>query len=268
MHGVTWKIGEARVGSQTKRKKTEKEHMMNEQNVTQTLTEAKTWIQKHERLLIIVLSLVFVYFSLDKVNSIVSSWDHNKASQAMVVLQEQKAKTDSDLEQAKQMLLSYQAQLAQTVVQNTQLTNIIVKRNADLSKQQAEVPKLQPSELAQLWSQSVAVGVGEVSPTPTGYEVTPKAAIATVQALNAGATAVQNLQDEQAKNVNLQKDVDSGSALIAQGKIAVNGLQLELKDQQKSCDTQLTAVKADARKSKLRWFGLGFVAGYITGKVF
>lgn len=236
-------------------------------NLSQDINIAQSWIQKHERILIVFAVLVAGYFLLDKGLNVVLAWDQHKASVAMATLNAQKEKTDAELEQAKQMLTSYETQLTQLSQQNVQLSKTIAQRNSDLAKEQVKVPTLQPTELAQMWASSIVVDSKDIAPTPDGYNVTPKAAIATVQALNTGATAVQNLQDEENKNVNLQKEVDSGNALISQGKIAVNGLQLELKDQEKSCETQLTVVKAEARKGKLKSFGIGFVTGFISGQV-
>jgi hypothetical protein len=45
----------------------------------------------------------------------------------------------------------------------------------------------------------------------------------------------------------------------------ISGLNLAAVDQAKACTAQISAVKADARKSKWRWFKLGYILGFGSG---
>ena len=86
-----------------------------------------------------------------------------------------------------------------------------------------------------------------------------------VSDLDALASARGDLADTQNQlTVQSSLTADAGSNLAdAQKVIAAQNLQLA--DQTKSCTAQITTLKAAARKSKLRWFGAGYVAGFVSG---
>jgi len=67
------------------------------------------------------------------------------------------------------------------------------------------------------------------------------------------------LTAEQGKNVDLKQQVSDRDGVI-------NGKNDELSKQKKNYDDQITVLKADARKKKLKWFTIGFISGYIVGK--
>ena len=242
---------------------------MSEQNGLTTLTKdveiAKSWLLLHERLVIIVLLLVFSFFVLDKSLGIVASWEQHRASVAAAQVAADKAKNDVALAQAKQTLEEYKDLLQQSVAENAKLEQGIVARDTLLVTQQKKDETLPPSELALRW-QGLA-GDSGIEATTSGFGVSDTAARSTVSKLEQVPVLKQDLADEQAKNANLSADVNKANDLIGQGKIVVNGLQLQLQDQNKACTTQIAAVKAEARKGKLKWFGIGFVTGYVSGLI-
>jgi hypothetical protein len=65
---------------------------------------------------------------------------------------------------------------------------------------------------------------------------------------------------EQGKNKDLAQKVSDRDGVIA-------GKNDELGKQKKDYENQITVLKDDARKGKLKWFGIGFVTGYIAGRV-
>jgi len=67
------------------------------------------------------------------------------------------------------------------------------------------------------------------------------------------------LTAEQGKNADLKQQVSDRDGVI-------NGKNDELSKQKKNYDDQITVLKADARKKKLKWFTIGFISGYIVGK--
>jgi hypothetical protein len=239
------------------------------QNLSQDMSEISTWLQKHERLIIVLFVLVFGYFALDKTLGVVVQWDNHRASVAMATVQAQQAKNDEALAQAKATLLDYQTALAASIKQNAALSAAIVTRDKAVVVQQKTDAQLPPTELGQRWENLVScVPVGScVQATASGFAVTNNGAIKTVQQLEQIPVLQQDVTDEKNQNLNLQTDVNKANDLISQGKIVVNGLQLQIQDQQKSCETQITAVKAQARKGKLKSFGIGFVTGYVAGQV-
>jgi hypothetical protein len=224
--------------------------------------QAQSWLKQHERIVIIVLALLFSYLVLYKGLGIVSQWENHRAEAAQAVVAAQAAKNASDLTQAKQLLSDYQTALTNATTANQTLSQAIATRNTVVIKQQAVDATLPPSDLANRWTGLIQTNGVEV--TPTGINVSNTAAVATVQKLESLPVLQQNLIDEQTKEVNDQIALGKANDLIAQGKIVVTGLQTQLTDQEKSCTISLNAEKAAARKGKMKWFGIGYVAGLAT----
>ena len=222
-----------------------------------------TWLQKHERLVIIFMSLLLAYFIVDKGFSLASSYESHKSQQASSVLSTQAAEVASELAQAKAQLADYETALAASTKQNATLTEAIASRNQTVIVQQQKDATLPPSQLATRW-QGLVNNTG-VETAVNGYAVTEEAAIATVEQLEQVPVLTQNLKDVTTEEAGLQTDVNDANALISSGKLTVAGLQLQLTDQDKSCTASINALKANDNKSKLKWFGIGYVSGFISG---
>ncbi len=238
---------------------------LNVPKIQQDIVVAQTWLQKHERLLIVCMVILASYFVLDKSLGIVSNYEGHKAQQAASVTAAQAAKNQEALTQAQQLLQSYQQQLTASIAANQQLTVAITKRDSQLSVQQKTDATLAPPDLANRWA-SLVKDTGIV-PATGGYAVTESAAVSTVLQLEAVPVLTQDLNDEKVKEANLQTDVTNANALIDKGKTVVGGLQLQLTDQSKQCTIDLNAEKAKAREGKTRAFGIGYVAGLVSGFV-
>lgn len=232
------------------------------EQVKAEIQKAESWLKQHERLVIIALCLIFSYFVLDKGLGIVSQWENHRAQQAQAVVAADAAKNALELAQAKQMLADYQTALANATAVNQSLSTAIATRNTVVVRQQAVDAQLPPSELSKRWSD--LIHTDGVTVAANGISVSNTAAVTTVQQLELVPVLQQNLADEQTKEAANQAALTKANDLIDQGKIVVNGLQLQLTDQQKSCTIALNAEKAAARKGKLKWFGIGYVAGLAT----
>jgi len=236
-----------------------------ETQVKNDIQKAESWLKQHERLVIIVLVLVFSFFVLDKSLNIVGQWEQHRASVAAAQVVADKAKNDVALAQAKQTLDEYKDLLQESINQNAKLEQGIVARDSVLATQQKKDETLPPSELAQRWQG--LVGDSGIQSNTSGFGISDSAARATVSKLEQVPVLESDLADEKSKSANLSADVNKANDLISQGKIVVGGLQLQLRDQDKACKTEVAAVKAAARKGKLKWFGIGFVTGYVSGLI-
>jgi hypothetical protein len=243
--------------------------MTNVQNDLTTLTKdagtSKSWFLQHERLIIVFLVLLVTFFVLDKGLGVVAEWEQHRASVAAAQVAVDKEKADTALAEAKNTLEEYQTLLSQTQSANIKLQEGIQSRDELLAAQQKKDVTLPPSALADRWSG--LVGDSGIQPNTSGFTVSDTAALATVSKLEQVPVLEQDLKDAQSKSANLQQNVDKATDLIGQGKVVVSGLQLQLQDQTKSCETQIKAVKAEARKGKLKWFGIGYLAGLTSGVV-
>src|SRR6266567_3208357 len=114
-------------------------------NDTKILTnEGLTWIQKHEKIVLVFMSLVVLFFFLEKSLDIVSKYDDHKATQAQAVLELQKTKNEESLTQAKQLLTDYQSALAQSAKANGALSTAIASREKVVVVQQKADAQMQP----------------------------------------------------------------------------------------------------------------------------
>lgn len=233
--------------------------------ISTDIAKAESWLKQHERLIIVFMVLLLAFFVLDKSLGVVASWEQHRASIAAETLSVDKTKADAELAQAKQMLADYQSALSQSLAANQKLAAAQQTRDQALSKQQVVDKTLPPSQLGERWQ--TLVGDSGIQPDTSGFNVSDTAALATVSKLEQVPALEGDLKDEQAKSANLQVDVDKANDLINQGKIAVNGLQLELVDKDKACTAQVTAAKAQARKGKLKAFGFGYGLGFVSGLV-
>lgn len=234
--------------------------------IPETINKTSSWLVIHEKLIIIVLVLGLALYIVQKGYDYADKVATHKYQQAQTTLQTQTTKTDTALDEAKQTLASYEQALAISESQNAKLADIISKRNTTLTQQQTVDSNLPPDALVARW-QSLINNQG-VQSTNFKIAVNDSAALDTVQQLEKVPVLTQNLEDEQKSNDNLQTSLNNSNTLINQGKSVISNLQLELKDQQNECNTELSKVKADARKSKLKWFGAGYIAGLLTKAFF
>lgn len=239
-------------------------------NLSSTSITSQTWLQKHTVLIIAILSITLGYFLTDKAIAIVASYESHKAQQAQTVLATQAKTSDEDLTEAKAQLVVYENALAASTKENATLTAAITSRNQAESTQQKTDATLPPSQLATRWE--ALVNNTGVATAAKGYTVTDDAAVNTVQQLEQIPVLTQNLADMTTEEAGLQKTVSTVNQLVLDGKSTIGSLQSQLTDQTKQCSTDEAALKSQIVKSKVasvwekaKWFGYGFVSGFITG---
>ena len=225
-----------------------------------------TWLQKHERIIIISLVLLFCGWGINK-------WINNDAkkadSQAQVAMQQladQKAKDAQDATQVAQLDAQYQ-QLVITVTQeNAQLAAAIAQRNAGLQKQQTADQQMTPPQLANRWGTLVAAKPNSITVATDGnLEVTETVALDTVEQLEQVPVLTMDLTNETAVASADQQEIDKANALNGALVTQVGDLQTTITKDDAACKAQVASVKADANKSKVKWFKIGFVTGFISG---
>jgi hypothetical protein len=234
-------------------------------SLSQVESAATSWFKTHETLLIVFMSLIVGTFLVYKGLDIVSSYENHKAQQAIAVVQAQSNQNAADLTTVKQTLAAYQTALANATTANQTLAQAVTARNTVVVKQESTDATLPQSALGQRWE--TLVNDTGVTPTPTGFAVPEKAALDTVQSLEQVPVLTQDVKDAQAQTANDQIALTQANNVIDQGKTLVTGLQNQLTDETKSCSIQLSAAKAAANKGKFKWFGIGYVSGFVSGLV-
>ena len=157
---------------------------------------------------------------------------------------------------------AFDALQAKLQAQDAALIQANIALATALTRQQKTDATLPPTDLVARWNALVPQAE---PPLHNGQVTLPNTgAVATVQQL-------ERIPVQQEEITNEQTLVANGNALaVAQTKqvtdltVQVTGLKLQSIDDAKVCQAQIAVVKADARKSKRRWFVAGFVAGIAT----
>ena len=216
----------------------------------------------HEKLILAVIAAGVLYFVIGRVDSIIARHDDAKLKQAQTVASVQSQKDAAIAAQAAADKATFDALQAKVQAQDEALINANVALATTLTKQQKTDATLPTTGLVARWNALVPQAAASV--TPNGVTLPNTGAIATVQQL-------EIIPVQQEEITNEQTLVANGNALaVVQTKqvtdltAQVTGLKLQSIDDAKVCQAQIAVVKADARKSKRRYFIAGFVAGIAT----
>jgi hypothetical protein len=229
--------------------------------VTQ-LHPISTYLKAHEHLLIVLVLVVLSWFALGKVQSVLAAHDNANLAQAKVTAAVQQEKNDALAKQIAQQAAEYKALADKVNAQNAALEQANVNLANALIKQQRTDASLPPSELANRWT--VLVPQAKPVVTPTGIAVDTPSAVATVQALEETPALRAQLSNERTQLENAQKLIVDEGTQIATLNTLVTGKDALLADDAKVCAARVAVVKADARKSKLRWFYAGVAVGWLA----
>lgn len=229
-----------------------------------SLTETeKTWLQKHERLIVVVLSIVALVFAYHLWINHSADVAEAKAQAAQKALQDQQDQNKTLANLVQQAQAQNQAIANQMAVQNAQITSAIAQRaQATQAAQQADHVMPLP-DLANHWQTLLNLQPGEIQNTPSGLGVSAGAARTTVEQLETIPALKQDSSDKQAIINNKDTQITSLGNVTNTLQNQVVGLNAEIQDEKKSCQTQITSLKAQARKSKGKWFLAGVVVGYV-----
>ena len=223
------------------------------------------WIESHERLLLVAVAGVVLWFGIGRVDSLIARHDNANLQQAQVVAQAQADKTAAIAEQVAQQSAQYQALADKVQVQNAALVQANTELATALAKQQRTDASLPPTELVNRWSTLVPQAKPVV--TPSGVALDTPSAVATVQALEAVPVLTAQVSNTQKELDNAQSLVTAEGQQVATLNTEVGSLRTQLGDNQAVCQAQIAVVRAEARKSKRRWFYAGVVVGFVGRQI-
>jgi hypothetical protein len=208
-----------------------------------------------------LLIFVAVYF----VDNLIEKRDAADASKYATILASQAAETKT----LQQQLAEDSAGNAQrdATYQKTiaQLSQGIIQRNAATQQQQKVDANLDAAASAQRISTQTGAAIGEVTVSGNGVVLDLPIARNIVSDLDAFVSTKGDLADTQ-KQLTTQQGLTADARKEAtDAESVVTSQSVQLVDSTKSCNSQIAVVKAAARKSKLKFFGVGFVLGFITG---
>ena len=110
------------------------------------------WIESHERLLLVAVAGVVLWFGIGRVDSLIARHDNANLQQAQVVAQAQPDKTAAIAAQVAEQSAQYASLAAKVQQQNDALMQANVALSTALAKQQHTDASLPPTELVNRWS--------------------------------------------------------------------------------------------------------------------
>ena len=177
----------------------------------------------------------------------------NEAHQQTQAIQQQLNQDEKNWAQINSKLLAENGKLASQINQRNAQAQQQIQQDQNLSAVDTA------SRLEQQTAESgeaTAVNSTIVLTLPIGRKIVTMLDEVTPLEDNLAATR-QQLTNETEVVKNLQSDLNGKDKLIA-------AMQVEAKDANTACKKQIADVKAQARKSKMKWFGVGFVLGFVA----
>ena len=226
-----------------------------------TIATISTYVKAHERLVLAGIAAVLLWFAVGHIEGIIARHDNANLQQAQVVAQAQADKTAAIAEQVAQQSAQYASLAAKVQQQNDALMQANVALSTALAKQQHSDATLPPSDLVARWNALVPQAKPTV--TATGIAVDTPSAVATLQQLEIIPVQQQELTNTQKELENAQSLVTAEGQQVATLNTEIGSLRLQQVDDAKVCAAQIAVVRAEARKSKRRWFYAGVVVGFV-----
>ena len=228
--------------------------------------KVRTFLIDHERLIVIVLVAIFLWWGYGKYAQIRLDHDNSVLAQAKVTTDAQVKANQQLAQQVAQDAADRKALEDRVTAQNQQLTNANVALATALSQRQKTDASLPIPALVDRWAQLVPGSnfAGAIGPG-NNVAVTPSNALATVDQLE----RIKPLTDQLANETDMKANDDTLLASADKSIIDLNSqvagaVKLD-QDHQYQCTEQIKVVKDDARKSKRKWFTFGFITGFLTG---
>lgn len=200
-------------------------------------------------LVAIVTVAILIAGSVYGVNSLIEKHDEKNDAKWAAIIAQNDAKYKADE-------TNLQQTLATALAQNATLSAQMSQRDLALAQVTKAIASAPASQIAK------EIGGTSVDNTTVSLPIDTARAIDTQLAMLPVVEA--NLADETTK-------FDNDEKIIAADKLVISDLQTKLSVYEpvdKPCQAQIKTIKANARKSKLKWFAIGFVAGRISAYFF
>ena len=232
-------------------------------DVPTTIKTDLSWLKTHVILVIIVvvLSIGGVY----AVESIIAKHDAENDAKWKTILQAQTAQTQLIQDKLTADEKNWTQANAQQETVITNLATLISQRDKTTTVQVQKDATLSASEAAQKITQQTKAQPGEISAQQDNVVLDLSVSRTVAAGLDQLPTVQADLSDTKKQLIsettiadNLQQNVNEQQSLI-------DSMKKESDAADKSCKASITLVKAQARKSKIKWFFIGVVVGIIGG---
>jgi len=230
-------------------------------NAETTVKKELSWIANH--LILMGIFIVTLFLGVYSVETLIEKHDEKKAQQANIALQvvvdqvkkleEHQAQNDAAVAQREAARDALIQSLVATIAKRDAALDQQIKKNATLTAQQAAARlsdqyKTQSGEI-------IASGDTIIADLPLA-----RSFVNTFDQLSACSANYLDIQKqlvtEQARTADLKTQISDRDSTIA-------GKNDELSKQKTKYEADIVVLKAQARKSKLKWFGAGVVVGFV-----
>ena len=216
----------------------------------------------HEKLILALIAAGVLWFAIGKVDTLIQHHDDANLKQAQTLAAVQSQKNAAIAAQVAEDNAAFTALQAKLQAQDAVLIQANVALTTALTKQQKTDATLPPTDLVARWNALVPQAAASV--TSNGVTLPSTGAVATVQQLELVPAQHQELVNEQTLVANGNALVVAQTKQVTDLTAQVTGLKLQSVDDEKVCQAQIAVVKADARKSKRRWFIAGWIVGFLS----
>lgn len=221
-----------------------------------------TWIQKHERILLALIAAAALWFGIGKIDTLIANHDAANLHTAEVTANIQADWNAKQAQIVAEQAAQYKALADKVAAQNAALEQANINLATALTKQQKTDASLPPTELVARINTLVPAAGATV--TPTGVALPSTGAVAVTQELERVPVLTQQLDNETKLYTDDEQLLVAAKGLNDTLYSQVDGLKLQIVDNDKVCKAQIAVVKAEARKSKRKWFVIGYVAGFVS----
>lgn len=152
---------------------------------------------------------------------------------------------------------------AQLNAQNQAQQQQIAARDKQISILLSKINTLQPPEIVADLQPKLHAGTATV--LPDGIKLDTEAARDVDKQITQGAAAVSDLANTKTELANETTLATTANKNLSDASAAVAALQKQNTDQIQACAVQVKTIKAQARKSKIKWFFAGVITGIIGG---
>lgn len=240
---------------------------MNEAQIQTEAAASLSWLQRHERIVLVVLVLSAMLWAGQKYLNVKAAHDAAAANVAIRQLDDQKATNAQVALQIQQQATQYQALVTELAQENATLASAMSHRTVVLNQQQTADKTLPLPDLGNRWAGLAGVKPADISANPAGITVSDTGARQTVATLEQVPVLTADLKDETTVAANREAELNQANDLVTGLTTQVSGLNVTVAEEEKTCKVEIQAEKSAANKSKSKWFRVGFVSGNITGFV-
>ena len=222
-----------------------------------------TWLAHH--VVLFILAVIICVGAVYETDSIISKRDDANSTKWNSILQtqtEQTAALQKEIAANEKESAARDAQYQKTI---SDLAKTIGQRNVQNEKQQKVDATLGVAQAAERLASQTQAKPGEIVATDSGISLDLPIARSIVSSLDFLPVAESNLKDTQQQLAAQQGITTDAVADDQKQKQLVANLQTQVLDGDKACLAQVTALKAKNRKSKIKVFFVGYIAGFITG---